>query len=307
VANNPPPVTNTRPANSVDGKLRGIVVASMFREPSLRFAHHICHCTAVLVKHGFCRLACTTELEDLFKLDVHYVNVACSFYEHECLYGVVFILRNPVASVPKSQDNVEITLGLLTAVDENSSVTQRDVARELGIALGLANTYLKRCVKQGLIKVRQVPANRYTYYLTPRGFAEKGRLTAEYLTQRFHFFRLMRNECAAVLERCEASGWTKVALHGLTDISEILFTCLPERAVEIVAIVDESSKLSSYSGVPVVSSLSSLPACDAIIVTDIDDPQLGYNRVIKQFDKSRVLVPDLMSVAKSRLTAGAGS
>jgi DNA-binding MarR family transcriptional regulator len=284
-----------------------MVVASMFGEPSLRFAHHICHCTAILVQHGIRRTSCIQGLKDLFKLDVHYVNVLCSFYEQECLYHVVFVLRNLVASVPKSQDNAEITLGLLAAVDENSSVTQRDVARELGIALGLANTYLKRCVKKGLIKVRQVPANRYTYYLTPRGFAEKSRLTAEYLTQRFHFFRLMRNECAAVLERCESNGWSKVALHGLTDISEILFTCLPEHEVEIVAIVDESSRLPAYSGVPVVSSLSLLPACDAIIVTDIDDPQLGYDKAIKQFDKSRVLVPDLMSVAKSRPTAGAES
>ena len=66
----------------------------------------------------------------------------------------------------------EITLGVLNAVDENSGVTQRGVAKEVGIALGLTNTYLKRCVKKGLIKVQQAPANRYAYYLTPKGFSE---------------------------------------------------------------------------------------------------------------------------------------
>ena len=69
----------------------------------------------------------------------------------------------------KIEENNQITLGLLNAVDESSSVTQRAVAKELGIALGLVNTYLKRCVKKGLIKVSQVPANRYAYYLTPKG------------------------------------------------------------------------------------------------------------------------------------------
>ena len=84
----------------------------------------------------------------------------------------------------------EITLGVLNAVEENSRVTQRDVAKYIGIALGLTNAYLKRCIRKGLIKVQQVPANRYSYYLTPKGFAEKSRLTGEYLAQGFQFFHI---------------------------------------------------------------------------------------------------------------------
>ena len=60
----------------------------------------------------------------------------------------------------RADDEARITLGLLDAVGTNSSVTQRLVAGELGIALGLANAYLKRCVRKGLIKVQHVPANR---------------------------------------------------------------------------------------------------------------------------------------------------
>ena len=63
-------------------------------------------------------------------------------------------------------------------VEENSQITQRSLASELGIALGLTNAYLKRCVRKGWVKINQAPANRYAYYLTPRGFAEKSRLTA---------------------------------------------------------------------------------------------------------------------------------
>ena len=89
-----------------------------------------------------------------------------------------------------------ITLGLLNAVHDNSVASQRSMADTLDIALGLANAYLKRCVKKGLIKVRQAPANRYAYYLTPKGFTEKSRLTAEFLTQSFHLFRRARTESA---------------------------------------------------------------------------------------------------------------
>ena len=66
-----------------------------------------------------------------------------------------------------------ITLGVLTAIEEDDRATQRAISEDLGIALGLTNAYLKRCVKKGFIKVRQIPANRYAYYLTPQGFAEK--------------------------------------------------------------------------------------------------------------------------------------
>ena len=116
----------------------------------------------------------------------------------------------------------EITLGLLNAVHDNSAITQRSVARDLGIALGLANAYLKRCIRKGYIKVQQIPSNRYAYYLTPQGFAEKTRLTADYLTYSFTFFRRAREQCAAALEECERRSWRRVALAGASELSEIL-------------------------------------------------------------------------------------
>src|SRR5690606_37860641 len=91
-----------------------------------------------------------------------------------------------------AENETEITLRLLTAVERNSGLTQRSAARELGIALGLTNAYLKRCAHKGWIKIQQAPANRYAYYLTPTGFAEKTRLTRDYLTISFNFFRNAR-------------------------------------------------------------------------------------------------------------------
>ena len=53
----------------------------------------------------------------------------------------------------RTDSETAITLQLLSAVEENDAVTQRSMAQDLGIALGLANAYLKRCVRKGLIKV----------------------------------------------------------------------------------------------------------------------------------------------------------
>ena len=112
--------------------------------------------------------------------------------------------------IPDIDNEARITLGLLNLVDDNSKASQRSLAGNLGIALGLANAYVKRCVKKGLIKVSQAPANRYAYYLTPKGFAEKSRLTAEFLSQSFNLFRHARAEGSDLLAHCETRGWKRV-------------------------------------------------------------------------------------------------
>ena len=57
--------------------------------------------------------------------------------------------------------NDDITLGLLSAVEEDSHITQRSIASELSIALGLTNAYLRKCVDKGLVKVQHIPKKRY--------------------------------------------------------------------------------------------------------------------------------------------------
>ena len=62
----------------------------------------------------------------------------------------------------------KLTLDLLDAIERQDNISQRHLARHMGIALGLTNSYLKRCVRKGLVKIHHVPANRYLYYLTPK-------------------------------------------------------------------------------------------------------------------------------------------
>src|ERR1700691_3764823 len=103
-----------------------------------------------------------------------------------------------------------IVLGLLTSVEVDGARSQRRIAAELGVALGLVNAYLKRSIKKGLVKVGQAPARRYAYYLTPQGFSEKSRLTVEYLSSSFSFFRRARADCTAILETARDRGWTRL-------------------------------------------------------------------------------------------------
>src|SRR5882762_8580374 len=138
-------------------------------------------------------------------------------------------------------ENERIVLGLLNSVEHDGDKSQRHIAAELGIALGLVNAYLKRCVKKGLVKVHDAPARRYAYYLTPQGFAEKSRLTVQYLSNSFSFFRLAKSDCARVFDDAKARWFTRLVLAGKSDLAEIAILCAVEAAVTIVAVVDPRS------------------------------------------------------------------
>lgn len=99
------------------------------------------------------------------------------------------------------------TLEILQAIENKENITQRYLADKLGVALGLANSYLKRCVRKGLVKVQQAPANRYLYYVTPKGFAEKSRLTASYLSSSFNFYRQASDSLTHIFIQCEQKNY----------------------------------------------------------------------------------------------------
>lgn len=199
-------------------------------------------------------------------------------------------------------DANSITLGVLTAIEEDNKATQRAISQDLGIALGLTNAYLKRCVKKGFIKVRQIPANRYTYYLTPQGFAEKSRLTAEYLSISFNFFRSSREQCARLFGVCHENRWTRIALAGYGDLAEIATLCQRENSgVGIIGIIDtteDNHTMTHFAGLPVVKHLTDLAKVHAVIVTDTSNAQKVYERLSKAIPPERVLTAPLLKVSR---------
>lgn len=202
----------------------------------------------------------------------------------------------PTPAPPAGQET-EITLGVLDAVDQNARVTQRSVASELGIALGLANAYLKRCVRKGLIKVKQIPPNRYLYYLTPKGFAEKTRLTAEYLGSSFTFFRRARAQIEAALAECRARGWRRVALFGTSELAEIASLCNAEAGLDLVVVAPGAGPRAL--GLPAFPDLAAAGAVDAAIVTDLARPQSAFAALTKVMPPDRVLTPTLLRVRRN--------
>jgi DNA-binding Lrp family transcriptional regulator len=140
-------------------------------------------------------------------------------------------------------------LKLLEAVERNSRVTQRNLATTLGIALGLTNVYLKRLVRKGYIKCVNVQSNRISYLITPRGIAEKARLTYEFMDYSLHLYGEVRQHLRIVLQECAAAG-RRVAICGRGEAAELAYLSLREFGLEPVAIFDDDNGL-EFLGMPV--------------------------------------------------------
>jgi DNA-binding MarR family transcriptional regulator len=190
-----------------------------------------------------------------------------------------------------------IVLGLLEYVGRGGEQSQRRLASELGVALGLANAYLKRCVKKGLVKVRQAPARRYAYYLTPRGFAEKSRLSLEFMSYSFALFRRAKADCTATLEAARERGYARIALLGASDLAEIAAICALDGGFAITAVVDAGIAAERFAGAPVVRDMDLMsPPPDAVLVTDMHTAAATSRAAVVKFGADRVLVPALLGV-----------
>ena len=198
------------------------------------------------------------------------------------------------------QENERIVLNLLTSVEQDGERSQRRIAAELGIALGLVNAYLKRCIKKGLVKVHDVPARRYAYYLTPRGFSEKSRLTVQYLSDSFSFFRLAKVDCARAFEAAKADSFSRLVLAGKSDLAEIAILCALEAEVKIVAVVDASGDDTQFVGVDVVKSYVDIrDKFDVVIVTDVTRAKMTFDAAVEACGIGRVLAPALLGLRPS--------
>ncbi len=92
----------------------------------------------------------------------------------------------------------ETHLKLLRHLEENPDVTQRELAKELGISLGKANYCLKALINKGLIKAKNFnnSANKraYLYILTPQGIEAKARISVRFLQRKMEEFEALRQE-----------------------------------------------------------------------------------------------------------------
>ena len=140
---------------------------------------------------------------------------------------------------------VERELRILEALEGNPDATQAGLAAQLGVAVGSVNWYLKRLIRKGFVKAKQMERRRLKYFVTPEGLALKARLTKEYMEVSLRVYRELRQAARETVGEVLDRGYERVALDGGGEAMEIFrLTCL-EHGVALAK--------GHESGVPAVS------------------------------------------------------
>lgn len=115
----------------------------------------------------------------------------------------------------------EILYRLLKILSREFNLTQRDIAREMGISLGKVNYCLSELAKRGMIDVIRFKSAKnkipYTYVLTPRGMKEKARLTLNFLKRKVAEYEEIKRQIRELAREVEEDEQDNISRVEISD------------------------------------------------------------------------------------------
>ena len=153
--------------------------------------------------------------------------------------------------------NTELELKILSKIEKSENLSQRIISKELNVALGLANSLIKKLVKKGYLKLKEAPMKRYLYYLTPQGLIEKTKLTREFLETSLFFFKRSKEEFENEFKKIKKKN-KLIVLCGISDFTDIAILAAKIQDVKINFIYEKKNKDKSYCGIEIINSLSKI-------------------------------------------------
>jgi len=134
---------------------------------------------------------------------------------------------------------------ILNAIATGERITQRSLASDLGVALGLTNLLIRRLVGKGYVKVVGVGTRHVRYLMTSAGWEALGNATRLSLENTVHLYTQTREQIASSLnsvsQQCapHPTGEKRVIFYGAGDVAEIAYVSLQRTDLTLVGVVDD--------------------------------------------------------------------
>jgi hypothetical protein len=143
-------------------------------------------------------------------------------------------------------------LEILHEVSISEHVNQRHLSKKLGMAAGLVNLYMRRLTHKGYIKISGINPRRLKYLITPRGIAEKTRLTYEFALISYKYFKSATDDIKNKLSEMEGLGQVNIVVYGTGEMAEMCLLLIKEFNMNVIAVVDDHMESNRFLGYPVV-------------------------------------------------------
>ncbi len=170
-------------------------------------------------------------------------------------------MRSENEHIRDLEDTAYRELRLLEEVDESPQLSQRGLAKRLGVALGVANLLLRNLSTKGYVRINRVGWRQWVYSLTPAGVARKVQLTLGYVDRFVGHYQGVRMMIRADLEAHRLNEDSHVAIYGTPDFAELVYLSLSDMEISEIEIFDNKLERSKFLGRP-VKRLESLVSSD---------------------------------------------
>lgn len=163
-------------------------------------------------------------------------------------------------------------LQLLEAIAEDKPISQRELSETLQISLGLVNSFIKRLVEKRYCTVTPIPRNRVKYILTPAGTVEKTRLTYEYISSSYQYFKTAKDRLHRLYANLQNEGVSRVVFYGAGELADIAFLSMAGTDVRLIDVIDPAKEGEMFAHF-VVRATSRLKRADfdVLLITVVDN------------------------------------
>ena len=204
-------------------------------------------------------------------------------------------MKNSNANFFKPSEELR-DLRLLEELERNPIISQRELSHIFGIALGVTNACLKRMVRKGWVRIRGFDHRKIGYYLTPKGFLEKSRLTFHLVSGIVQHYCELKQVIGERLLEMQRDGKKRVVFYGVSDEMEVAYITLQGVNLKLVGIVEDDEKVTpriifGYEIEPVSRVQELKPDC--ILITHVAENDLKKERLKNLLDISQICVKDI--------------
>jgi DNA-binding MarR family transcriptional regulator len=187
-------------------------------------------------------------------------------------------------------------LELLQELEKNPIVSQRELSNKFGIALGVTNACLKRMVRRGWIRITNFNHHKIGYYLTPKGFAEKTKLTLHLISWTVQHYSALKGIIGRKFLEMQNSGIERIVFYGVSDEMEVAYVTLQGVHLKLVGIIEDEDKIvqKEVFGFELkdVSQIEEMKP-DAVLITSLVGQDERVERLIKFIDIQRVQIHNI--------------
>jgi DNA-binding MarR family transcriptional regulator len=185
---------------------------------------------------------------------------------------------------------------ILDMIEKNSRVTQREISKEIGIALSMVNDHLDQFEKNKLIKRVKHSTKNVEYLITKKGTERRKLLNIWYLKSSQGIYLQAKENITKFLNQIIAKGFKQILLYGAGEVAEIILSVLNDDnqlPLEVLAVIDDDKNKSGnvLVNVPIITK-DQIKAFDhdgILISSYTHHEQINENLKVMDYDQSKIL------------------